>query len=166
MEFKVLNKTSKSVIIKTDKGNRYMNWDQFNDLMVIKKDNPKVAEIQQEAALNYFEAEIYIARLLHLFAKGIDGLDDNVAARAFSKEACELLGIDQKTLTEILNERFEKVQNVIVNINSVQQVRMKPKEEKVNVIAEVSFENPKEESCHLDAPLGVDASEVVEANKE
>lgn len=166
MEFKVLNKTSKSVIIKTDKGNRYMTWEQFNDFMVIKKDNSKVAEIQQEAALNYFEAEIYIARLLHLFAKGIDGLDDNVAARAFSKEVCELLGIDQKTLTEILNERFEKVQNVIVNLNSVQQVRMKPKEEKVNVIAEVSFENPKEESCHLDAPLGVDASEVVEANKE
>lgn len=169
MEFKVLNKTSKSVIIKTDKGNRYMTWEQFNDLMVIKKDNPKVAEIQQEAALNYFEAEIYIARLLHLFAKGIDGLDDNVAARAFSKEACELLGIDQKTLTEILNERFEKVQNVIVNLNSVPQVRMRPKEnkeEKVNVVAEVSFENPKEESCHLDAPLGVDASEVVEANKE
>ena len=47
MEFKVLNKTRQSVIIKTDLGNRHMNWDQFNDLMVINKDNPKVAEIQQ-----------------------------------------------------------------------------------------------------------------------
>lgn len=169
MEFKVLNKTSKSVIIKTDKGNRYLTWEQFNEMMVFKKDNSKTAELQQEFALNYFEAEIYIARLLHLFAKGIDSLDDNVAARAFSKEVCELLDINQNTLKEILDDRFEKVQNAIVNLNSVQQVRMKPKEnkeKKVNVVAEVSFENPKDESCHLDAPLSVDASEVVEANKE
>ena len=106
MEFKVLNKTRQSVIIKTDLGNRHMNWDQFNNLMVINKNNPKVAEIQQEAALNYFEAEIYIARLLHLFAKGIDGLDDNVAARAFSKEVCELLGVctDETTGCELLSD--------------------------------------------------------------
>lgn len=167
MEFKVLNKTRQSVIIKTDLGNRHMNWDQFNDLMVINKDNPKVAEIQQEAALSYFEAEIYIARLLHLFAKGIDGLDDNVAARAFSKEVCELLGIDQKELQVILDKRFAEIQNRIVNTNSVQQIKMKPKEVKtLNKVSEVPFEKPKEESCHLDAPLSVDASEAVEANKE
>ena len=142
MEFKILNKTSKSVIIKTDKGNRYMPWEQFNELMVLKKDNTKQAEIKQDAALNYFEAEIYIARLLHLFAKGIDSLDDNVAARAFSKEICELLGIDQKELQNILNKRFAEIQNNIVNVNSVQQVKMKPKEIKTLGEAEKLDANP------------------------
>lgn len=142
MEFKILNKTSKSVIIKTDKGNRYMPWEQFNEMMILKKDNTKQAEIKQDAALNYFEAEIYIARLLHLFAKGIDSLDDNVAARAFSKEICELLGIDQKELQNILNKRFAEIQNNIVNVNSVQQVKMKPKEIKTLGEAEKLDANP------------------------
>lgn len=142
MEFRVLNKTSKSVIIKTDKGNRYMSWEQFNELMVLKKDNTKQAELKQDAALNYFEAEIYIARLLHLFAKGIDSLDDNVAARAFSKEICELLGIEQKELQNILNKRFAEIQNNIVNVNSVQQVKIKTKEIKTLGEAEKLDANP------------------------
>jgi hypothetical protein len=66
-----------------------------------------------------------------------------------------------------LDKRFAEIQNRIVNTNSVQQIKMKPKEVKtLNKVSEVPFENPKEEACHLDAPLSVDASEVVEANKE
>ena len=80
--------------------------------------------------------------MLHLFAKGIDSLDDNVAARAFSKEICELLGIDQKELQNILNKRFAEIQNNIVNVNSVQQVKMKPKEIKTLGEAEKLDANP------------------------
>ena len=68
--------------------------------------------------------------LLHCHQENLFLWQRDEAARAFSKEVCELLGIDQKELQVILDKRFAEIQNSIVNANSVQQIKMSLKETK------------------------------------